>query len=89
MNEWLKKVLEQVKQLWGKWTILQKGIFFGSITVVIIAIVLLFVFSSAPSTVPLIGAPIEDDELRTQIITRLDEEIPGMEGQRSYHRRSR
>ncbi|MBN2439852.1 MAG: flagellar M-ring protein FliF [Spirochaetales bacterium] len=77
MNEWLKKFLEQIKQLWGKWTTLQKGIFFGSIGIVLVAIILLFVFSSVPSTVPLIGTPVEDDQLRSRIITRLDEEIPG------------
>ncbi|MBN2532469.1 MAG: flagellar M-ring protein FliF [Spirochaetales bacterium] len=77
MNEWLKKVLEQIKQLWTKWTVTQKAIFFGVIAVLVVAIVLLFVFSSAPSTVPLLGTPIEDEQLRSRIITRLDEEIPG------------
>jgi flagellar M-ring protein FliF len=77
MNEWFKKLLDQLKTLWSKWTMLQKIILFGTIGVVIIAIVLLVAFSSAPSMVPLFGAPIKDEELRTRITTKLDEEIPG------------
>ena len=77
MNEWLKKILEQLTQIWKKWTPMQKGIFFLSSGVVILAIVLLIVFSSTPSMVPLIGTPVNDDDLRSRIVTRLDEEIPG------------
>ena len=77
MNEWLKRLLEQIKQVWGKWKPAQKGIFFGSIVVVILAIVLLVVFSSAPSMVPLIGTPVNDENLRERIVAELDSEIPG------------
>ncbi|MBN1698347.1 MAG: flagellar M-ring protein FliF [Spirochaetales bacterium] len=77
MNEWLKKFIEQLKQIWGKWTPVQKGIFFGSIGVVILAVVLLVAFSAQPSMVPLIGSPVSDDELRGRITARLDQEIPG------------
>jgi flagellar M-ring protein FliF len=77
MNEWLKKILEQLKQIWSKWTTLQKGIFFGSIAVVLLAIILLVIFSAQPSMVPLIGSPVDDDEERSRITTRLDQEIPG------------
>ena len=29
MNEWLKKMLERIKTVWGKWSAVQKVIFFG------------------------------------------------------------
>ncbi|MBN1410827.1 MAG: flagellar M-ring protein FliF [Spirochaetales bacterium] len=77
MNEWLKKLLEQIKTIWGKTTALQKGILFGTIGVVILGVVLLVVFSAQPSFVPLIGTPIQDDESLNRIVTKLDTEIPG------------
>ena len=31
MNEWLKKIIARLKNLWGKWSAVQKVIFFGII----------------------------------------------------------
>ena len=74
MNEWLKKLIEQFKGLWGKWSTVQKIILFSVAAVVIVAIILIIAFSSAPSMVPLIRSPITDDTLLTKITARLDEE---------------
>ncbi|HUV08590.1 MAG TPA: flagellar basal-body MS-ring/collar protein FliF, partial [Spirochaetia bacterium] len=77
MNEWLTKLLNQVKDLWGKWSPTQKIILFSVIGVSVLAIILLAVFSSRPSVVPLLGTPITDEKTMERIITKLDEEIPG------------
>jgi flagellar M-ring protein FliF len=76
MNEWIRRLINQAKSLWGKWSRTQKIILFSVVGVSVLAIILLVVFSSQPSMVPLIGRPITDDELLFRIITRLDEEIP-------------
>ena len=72
MNEWLKRVLEQIKTLWGKWTSTQKIIFFSVVGAALLGIILLVVFSSAPTTVPLITTPVTDVNLRDQISMKLD-----------------
>ncbi len=74
MNEWFKKLIEQIKNLWGKWSTTQKIILIGVAVVAVSAIIFVVSFSSAPAMVPLIGAPIKDDIARAKIITKLDEE---------------
>ncbi|MEW5813890.1 MAG: flagellar basal-body MS-ring/collar protein FliF [Spirochaetota bacterium] len=74
MNEWLKKIIDQVKKVWGKWTTLQKIIFFSIIGAAILGIVLLMIFSAAPSMAPLITTRITDEQLLNRISMRLDEE---------------
>lgn len=74
MNEWLQKVLEQIKNLWSKWSTVQKIILFAIIGGAAVGVVFLIVFSSTPSMVPLITTPIQDPELLNQISMRLDEE---------------
>ncbi len=74
MNEWLKKFISQLKVLWEKWTATQKIILFSIVAVVILAIFLTMVFSSAPSMVTLIGTPISDDTALSRIVTVLDDE---------------
>ena len=74
MNEWLKRVLEQIKTLWGKWTSTQKLILFAVIGAALLGIILLVVFSSAPSMVPLITTPVTDVNLRDRISVRLDQD---------------
>lgn len=74
MNEWLKKFLEQVTGLWGKWTLVQKLILVGIAVAAIAGVVALFAVSSAPTMVPLIDAPIRDETARDRILTRLNEE---------------
>jgi len=74
MNAWLKKLLEQVKALWGKWTPIQKIIFLSIIGAAILSVVLIILFSSAPSMVPLIGTPIKDETYLGRIVAALDRE---------------
>lgn len=74
MNEWLKKLLSQIKTLWTKWTIVQKAIFGVIAVFAIVAVVLLFSVSASPTMVPLIDTPINDEFLRDKIVIRLNEE---------------
>ena len=74
MNEWLKKLISQLTILWGKWTLVQKLILGGIVAAAIIAVVIIFSVSSAPTMVPLIDAPIADEAARDKIVVRLNEE---------------
>jgi flagellar M-ring protein FliF len=74
MNEWLRRLLEQIKGLWARWTATQKIILFSVLGVAILAIVLIVVFSAAPTMVPLIGVPITDENNLNRIISVLDQE---------------
>jgi flagellar M-ring protein FliF len=74
MNEWLKKLVEQIKNLWGKWSATQKIILFSIVGVTVLAIILIVLFSASPSMIPLIGTPIQDETNLSRIVTVLDEE---------------
>ena len=74
MNEWLKRLVEQVKTLWGKWGTTQKILLFAILGAALLSIILLIAFSSRPSMVPLLTSPVADEELRSRISARLDEE---------------
>lgn len=74
MNEWLKKTVDKLKTLWASWALTQKLILVGVVVVAIVALVLVFTVSGAPTQVRLISTPIQsEDELRL-ITSRLDEE---------------
>ncbi len=74
MNEWLKKLVSQIKELWSKWTIIQKVILIGVIVAVIVALVLVVSLSSKTTEVPLFSVAITDEAQRDNIIYRLAEE---------------
>lgn len=74
MNEWLKKTVEQIKNLWGKRSTVEKIVLLAIVGGTILAIVLLVTVSSRPSMVPLITAPISDEVERENISIRLDQE---------------
>jgi len=74
MNEWFKKLITQLKNLWGKWSATQKIILFAVVGVALLAIILVVVFSASPSMIPLIGTPIQDDTNLSRIVAVLDEE---------------
>ncbi len=74
MNEWIKKMIARVKELLGKWTLIQKIIFFGIIGAAVLGVILLITFSSAPSMVPLLNRSITDQQELNLILARLDEE---------------
>ena len=50
MNEWLQKMLTKLKELWAKWSIVQKVILFGIVAAVNVAIVATAKLYSTPST---------------------------------------
>jgi flagellar M-ring protein FliF len=74
MNEWLKKLLTQVKDLWAKGSLVQKVIFIGIILLVIGAIILILTLSSTPTSVALYNIAITDEAARDKILYRLSEE---------------
>ncbi len=74
MNEWFKKRYDTVKDKWGKWTPVQKGILIGIIVVILVAVIFLFRFSSQPTTVRLFNSPVTDEVQRSAIVTRLDQD---------------
>ncbi len=74
MNEWLRQLINQIKTLWGKWSLTQKIILFSIVGVAVLAVILIAVFSSAPTMVTLIGTPITDENNLARIVTVLDEE---------------
>lgn len=74
MNEWLKKLVSQIKELWSKWTIIQKVILIGVIVAVIVALVLVVTLSSKTTEVPLFNVAITDEAQRDKIVYRLAEE---------------
>ncbi len=74
MNEWLKKLTAQLKDLWGKWSAVQKIIFFAVIGITFAGIVVLLSVSSAPDMVPLISSPITDTQQLDRISLALDKE---------------
>ena len=74
MNEFFQKTITQIKNLWGKFSLVQKVILFAVVIVSMLGIVLLVNFSASPSMVPLITAPITDQEKLNRISVRLDEE---------------
>ncbi len=71
MNEWLKKLSAQIKELWSKWTVVQKAILFGIVLVIIVGLVSLLRVSSSPSSVPLISGVNFTDAERDTIMMRL------------------
>lgn len=74
MNEWLKKVLTSIKNLWSKWKPVQKVILFGIIIVVIIAIVLTARISAKPAQYRILNTPITDTVRLNEILDRISEE---------------
>lgn len=74
MNEWFRKFLDQLKELWQKWSATQKIIFFAILGGAFVAIVLLISINAAPTMVPLITTRITDEDLLAKISMRIDEE---------------
>ena len=74
MNEGLKKLVSQIKELWSKWSLIQKVILIGIVVAVIVALVLVVSLSSKTTEVPLFSVAITDEAQRDQIIYRLSEE---------------
>jgi flagellar M-ring protein FliF len=77
MNDFFKRLADQVKALWAKWTLTQKLILGGVVLVAIVAVILLVRVSAAPTMVKLLGTPIKTEEELRLITSKLDtENIP-------------
>jgi flagellar M-ring protein FliF len=74
MKDFFQKLLGQVKELWGKWTPIQKGVLVGVVVLAIAGIAVLVGVSGAPTTVPVIDTPIRDQAALDRITTRINEE---------------
>jgi flagellar M-ring protein FliF len=74
MKDLLMKIIGQVKDLWGKWSVVQKIILAVIVVVVIGGMVLMLRISASPGMVPLITAPITDETRLEKISVRLDAE---------------
>jgi len=74
MGEFFKKMLGHIKNIWGKWTMVQRIILIGIVLVVIAGIVALFSVSSKPALVPVFNTNITDQTALDNIVRRIDEE---------------
>jgi flagellar M-ring protein FliF len=74
MNELLKKIVENIKNLWGKWSLVQRVILVGIVVLVLAGVIALFGVSSSPSLVPVIDAPIRDQDAQNRIVMRINQE---------------
>jgi flagellar M-ring protein FliF len=74
MGEFFQRLFEQVKLLWERWTLVQKLILGGIAVAAIVAVAVLVSVSAGPSSVPVINAPIANEDQRAAIIARIDEE---------------
>jgi len=72
--DFFRKLLEQVKNLWGKWSMVQRLVLTGIVVILVVGIIALVSVSSSPSMVPVIDTPITDEDMRARIITRINEE---------------
>lgn len=71
MNEWLKKRVQSVKDVWAKGSIVQKIILFAILAAVVVAIVLATTVSSRSTAVRLFDAPVGESE-RAKILDRIN-----------------
>jgi flagellar M-ring protein FliF len=74
MGEWFKKLVVQIKNLWAKWSLVQKLILLGICVAAIAGVVVLFSVSASPTMVPVIDTPIVDTDMRDRMVTRINTE---------------
>jgi flagellar M-ring protein FliF len=74
MNEWLKRILAQLKSLWLKINLTQKILIFSVIGVAALAVILLFAFSATPNRPMLFRTAIKDEKQLARLTQRLDQE---------------
>jgi len=74
MPEFLKKLFSRISGLWGGWSMQKRVILIAAVVVAIAGIFALFRFSAAPSYVPVVDAPIRDENARDRIMYRLNQE---------------
>ncbi len=74
MNEWFRKIREQLGELWTRWSTTQKTVFIGVGVAAVAGVFAIIAFSAAPTQVELLGRPIDDEEYLDDITYRLDRE---------------
>src|SRR5262245_1135940 len=74
MNDFLKKLMDQVRTLWGKWSWVQRLTLIGVAVVTVAAVILMIGLSASPSRVAIIGAAMKDQQAVLAITSRLDQE---------------
>jgi flagellar M-ring protein FliF len=74
MKEWIKKFITQIKTLWGKWSVVQRIILMGIALAAVAGVLVLVGVSSSPVMVPVIDAPIRNEETLDRIVARINEE---------------
>jgi flagellar M-ring protein FliF len=74
MNDFIKRLLEQVTTLWGKWSLIQRLTLIGIVVAAIAGLSLITVMSAQPSRVALINSAIKDAQAVVAIAARLDQE---------------
>jgi len=74
MNEFFKKLITKAGTLWAEWSAMQRIILAVIVAVVAVGVVMLFRISSTPVMVPVIDAPIRDEDALDRIVLRLNQE---------------
>ena len=74
MNEFLKKMITWMDELWSKWSMVQRVIFVAIVIALAAGVIALFRVSSTPTLVPVIDAPIRDEAALDRIVLRLNQE---------------
>ena len=74
MNDLFKRLVAHITKLWRSWTMPQRIILVGIVATVIGGVVALFGVSSSPSLVPVIDAPIRDQDALDRIVVRINAE---------------
>ena len=72
MNEWFKKTAAKFKELWSKWSIVQKLVLIGIVVAVGVVVFFLVNTSRSPAGVPLLNTEITNQDERDAILFRLD-----------------
>ncbi|MDR1252325.1 MAG: flagellar M-ring protein FliF [Treponema sp.] len=74
MNEFIKRIITRIADLWGKWSLVKRIIFAVVVIMAVGSVVALFRVSSSPTLVPVIDAPIRDEAALDRIVLRLNQE---------------
>jgi flagellar M-ring protein FliF len=72
--DFFQRLLEQVKSLWAKWSLVQKLVLCGIVAALVVGVGALVSVSSSPGMVPVLDAPIRDEALLDRIVTRINQE---------------
>jgi flagellar M-ring protein FliF len=74
MPDFISNFFDQLKTFWSKWSMVQRAMVIGIAAAAVVAVIVLFSVSSSPGLVPLIDMPITNEDDRTSIVTRINQE---------------